>query len=56
MKEHFKYGLNMVTGRPILSTRHLYQTQLQQKMLEQKVLETLSSQGEADKYKEFVHA
>ena len=59
MKEHFKYAVSdgaMSIGRPILSTRQNYSSQLQQRVFEQKILETLRDQNQTDKYDEFLSA
>lgn len=60
MKEQFKYGIGeqsaMNLGRPILSTRQTFSTHLQKKALEEKVLETLKSKNEYEKYEEFKSA
>ena len=56
MKDHFKYSQDINGTRPILSSRQLVQSQLQQKTLQNKVLETLKSQNKQEKYKEFVNA
>ena len=60
MKKHFKYGISAEgfgpLGRPILSTRQAYQSFLQQKVQEEKVLETLKSNNEKEQYEEFRNA
>ena len=59
MKDHFKFAMvdgAMSIGRPILSTRQNYSSQLQQRVLEQKILETLKNKNEGQKYDEFVNA
>ena len=59
MKDHFKFSMidgAMSIGKPILSTRQSYSSALQQRVLEQKILETFKNKNESQKYDEFVNA
>ena len=58
MREHFKYavGESANIGRPILSTRQAFSSQVQQKVFEQKILDTLKNKNQHEKYQEFVSA